>query len=296
MILNSQAFNTLKLGFSNSFQKGFDSVKTQWDKIATVVPSATKEQNYSWIGKLQGMKEWIGERTVQHLSAHDYTIKNKDYERTIAVDRNDIDDDNYGVYTPVFQDMGQCAAEHPNKLVFKALREGFVNKCYDGMSFFSEQHKEGDITYSNRGSKKLTVESYQEARAMMMSLKDENGDSLCIIPDTLVVAPANEREARLILEADQIEGTSNVYKGTATLMIEPELSTEENAWYLMCTSRALKPIIYQERTKPKFTSLTNENDSNVFMKKEYLYGVDARGNIGYGFPQMAFGSTGTVAG
>lgn len=296
MVLNSQKFNALKIGFSAAFQKGFDAVTTQWEKIATVVPSSTKEQNYGWIGKLQGMIEWIGERTVQHLAAYDYSIKNKDFERTIGVDRNEIDDDTYGVYTPVFQDLGECARLHPNKLVFKALREGFVNVCYDGKPFFATDHKEGEYTYSNKGTKKLAADSYQEARACIMSLKDENGDSLGLIPDMLVVSPKNEHEAKLILEADQIEGTSNVQKGTAELLVEPELAAKEDAWYLLCTKRSLKPIIWQERKKPQFTSLTNENDSNVFMKKEYLYGVDSRGNVGYGFPQMAWGSDGTVAG
>ena len=30
------------------------------------------------------------------------------------------------------------------------------------------------------------------------------------------------------------------------------------------------------------------------MKKQYLYGADSRGNAGFGFWQMAFGSDGTA--
>ena len=32
------------------------------------------------------------------------------------------------------------------------------------------------------------------------------------------------------------------------------------------------------------------------MKKKFLYGADSRGNAGYGFWQMAFGSDGTAKG
>lgn len=31
------------------------------------------------------------------------------------------------------------------------------------------------------------------------------------------------------------------------------------------------------------------------MKKQFLYGADSRGNVGFGFWQMAFGSDGTGA-
>ncbi len=37
-------------------------------------------------------------------------------------------------------------------------------------------------------------------------------------------------------------------------------------------------------------SLTEETDQNVFMNKEYVYGVDYRAAFGYTFPQLAFRS------
>ena len=61
-------------------------------------------------------------------------------------------------------------------------------------------------------------------------------------------------------------------------------------WFLLNTSRALKPIIFQERRKPQFVSKDKPNDDNVFERKEFLYGADARNNVGFGFWQMAYGS------
>lgn len=299
MVLNRQTYNTLNIGFSAAFQKGFEETPVQYEKIATVVSSSTKEQTYGWIGKLQSMREWIGERTVQNLSLSDYSIKNKSFETTVGVDRDDIEDDTYGIYGPIFMDLGQCARQHPNKLVFDALKGGFENRCFDGKTFFATDHPNGEgKTYSNRGTKKLTAESYQEARSMMMNLKDEQGNPLGLVPNVLVVSPSNEGEALRILKAEQIEGTSNIYKDTAELLVEPELGGEDTdeAWYLLCTRRPLKPIIFQERKKAEFTSLIKPDDEHVFMEKQYLYGVDSRCNVGYGFPQMAFGSDGKTAG
>jgi phage major head subunit gpT-like protein len=66
------------------------------------------------------------------------------------------------------------------------------------------------------------------------------------------------------------------------------------AWYLLDTSRALKPIIYQSRKPDNFVAKTNENDDNVFFQKEFVYGVDARRNVGFGFWQLAYGSRKTL--
>lgn len=58
--------------------------------------------------------------------------------------------------------------------------------------------------------------------------------------------------------------------------------------------RPVKPLIYQQRKKAKFVSKTNETDDNVFMSKKFIYGADSRGNAGFGFWQMAYGSDGTT--
>jgi phage major head subunit gpT-like protein len=67
-----------------------------------------------------------------------------------------------------------------------------------------------------------------------------------------------------------------------------------NLWCLMDTKRPLKPLIFQVRKPYKFVTLKEEADEGVFMRNEYRYGVDARGNAGFGFWQMAYGSLNTL--
>lgn len=273
MIVNQANLHGLTVGYSTAFNKSFDTTQSNYQKVATVVPSTTGEQDYKWLGQMPGMREWIGEREVQALAAYDYLIKNKKFEMTIGVPRDDIEDDKYGVYTPLFSNMGEAAALQPDELVFGAMMSGFNEKCYDGLSFFNTAHKVGDATYSNRSNKKLSRESYMEGRSSIMSIKGDKGKSLKLVPDLLVVPPALEETARLILEADQIDGTTNVLKGTAKLHVEPALAEHPEYWFLLCTNRFLKPFIYQLRKKIKFTSLTRDTDENVFMLDEYLYYV-----------------------
>ncbi|NVM42748.1 Mu-like prophage major head subunit gpT family protein [Ochrobactrum intermedium] len=62
------------------------------------------------------------------------------------------------------------------------------------------------------------------------------------------------------------------------------------AWYLIDGSKPLMPMIYQERQPFLFEQITNNEDSYVFLKGEYLYGTRGRSNAGFGLWQLAYGS------
>ncbi len=69
----------------------------------------------------------------------------------------------------------------------------------------------------------------------------------------------------------------------------------EPAWYLLDTSRAVRPIVWREREGYEFQSRMDPTDDNVFRNDEYLYGVRARVNAGFGLWQLAFGSKAELA-
>lgn len=292
MVVNSQTLRGIYVGFNTVFNKAFAEQATLYQRVATVVPSTTASETYAWLGAIPGMREWIGEREIKNLSASDYTIRNKDFEVTVSVPRNDIEDDKLGLYNPSFQMMGQSVASHPDELIFDLLAKAFTEKCYDGKPFYSTDHVIGGKKVSNMGTAPLSMAAYIAARAAMMSLKNEEGRSLGLIPDLLVVPPALESTANDILIADIISGTKNTMQGTAKVLVVPQLAGHDTSWHLLCTSRPLKPLIFQQRKAPKFVALTAEKDNNVFMNKEYVYGADSRDNVGFGFWQMAYGSTG----
>ena len=105
------------------------------------VPSSTKENVYPWLGTLPSMQKWAGDRIIRNLKAHKYSIENEKFEMTIAVKRDDIEDDQVGIYGPMFRDMGAQAGLHPNQLVFGALKKGHELACYDGQYFFDADHR-----------------------------------------------------------------------------------------------------------------------------------------------------------
>lgn len=295
MVINSSNLRGIYVSFNTLFSKAIADATPMYEQIATIVPSTTDTETYAWLGDIPGMREWIGDREINNLSSADYSIKNKDFELTIGLPRNAIEDDKIALYRPSVEMLGQSAAMHPDELVFDLLAGGFTNKCYDGKSFFATDHRVGKYGVSNRTTDKLSMDSYVAARSAMMSITNSKGRPLNLVPDMLVVPPALEKSALDILVADQINGTKNSMAGTAKPLVVPQLAGHDSAWFLLCTARPIKPIIFQRRQPPKFVSLTAETDQNVFMRKEYLYGSDERCNVGYGFWQMAFGSDGSKA-
>ena len=143
MIINYSNLAILNQAFSGAFRTGFDAVAPMWSQLATSIPSTTAENKYAWLGKITRFREWIGERQYQNLIAHDYAIKNRTFENTVKVGRDEIEDDHYGVYTPVMQQLGQDAALHPDELVFELFNKGFSTACYDGQYFFDTDHPVG---------------------------------------------------------------------------------------------------------------------------------------------------------
>lgn len=141
MIINAANMAPLYTAFARAFADGLASASAvQWPAIATKVPSSTAINTYAWLGQWPKFREWIGDRQLKQISGETYKLTNKNFESSVAVQRNDIEDDQYGVYAPLMTAMGHAAAVYPDELVFPALAAGNTGLCYDGQPFFSASH------------------------------------------------------------------------------------------------------------------------------------------------------------
>lgn len=304
MLVNKSTLSAIFVNLKTIFNKAFEGAPTKWEKVAMKIPSTGSRNDYGWLSEFPRMKKWVGDKVVKALKAFSYTIVNDDFEATIRVKRNDIDDDNIGIYGPQAQNAGWSAKKLPDELVFELIDKGFAERCYDGQYFFDPEHpvgKEGEeVSVSNKGTAALSVASleaaqagYGAARTAMRKFRDDEGRPLGIAPTILLVPPALEDTGRLLLTADKLKDEQpNPYQGTAELVVGDWL-TSDTAWFLIDGSRPIRPFIYQERKAPVFVSQTDPEADNVFMRGEYLYGAEARGAVGYGLWQLAYGSTGT---
>ena len=240
------------------------------------MPSTSESETYAWLGDIPGMREWIGEREIQNLSGSAYTIKNKDFELTVGVDRNAVEDDKIGLYNPSIQMLGESAALHPDELVYGLLANGFTEKCYDGKAFFATDHPVGKDKASNKGTAKLSMDAYKTARTSMMSLKNSKGRpsgagsrSAGRAARTGSGAPRHPRRRLHQRHEEHHAGHGGDPCGASPrkrLRLVPALHQASRQGLL----------IYQQRKKAKFVSKTNETDDNVFMSKKFIYGADSQ--------------------
>lgn len=297
MLVNASTLGAVFLNLRTEFNRAFSAAPTQWASVAMRAPSASAQNDYKWLSEFPRMKRWIGDKNVKSLEGFSYTVVNEDWETTVEVDRNHIEDDTLGIYAPQAQSAGFAAAQFPDELVFSLFN--FTGKGFDGLTFFATTHKVAGANVSNKGTAALSVAtqaaaiaSYGAARTAMRKFKDDEGRPLNVMPDTLVVPPALEDTANALINSDRLEdGKVNLYKGTARLLVAPWLTTDTE-WYLLDTGKPVKPFIYQERKAPAFVQQTDPQADDVFMRRKFKYGAEARAAGGYGFWQLAYGSTG----
>lgn len=304
MLINKSAIKAIFVGLKTHFDKAFQEAPSQWQQTAMLVPSTASQNDYAWLSNFPRMRKWLGDKVVKSLSAFSYSIVNDDFEVTVEVDRNHIEDDQLGIYSSHAQMAGFSARQLPDEIVADLKNNAFASKCYDGQSFYDTDHpvtNSDNVTTSV--SNKLTTAlsaatpaaaaaSFGAARLMLLTFKDEEGRPLNMMPDVLEVPPALETAANMLMLADKLgDDSPNPYKGMARVLVNPRL-TSDTAWFLHVTSMPVKPFIYQERKAPVFVSQTDPEADDVFQRRSFKYGAEARAAGGYGFWQMSVGSTG----
>lgn len=153
MIITRERIKAMFKGYQTIFNQAFKDTETTWQKIAMVVRSNSASETYGWLGKTTKFRKWLGDRVIQSLKTHGFTIVNEKYENTLGVDRDTIEDDKLGLLKPVFQQMGIDAKQHPEELVYELIKRGKTEKCYDGQNFFDTDHPVGlegeEVSVSN---------------------------------------------------------------------------------------------------------------------------------------------------
>jgi hypothetical protein len=122
------------------FQRGYSGRKQYYDQFADLVPSSTKQNVYSWLAELPGLRKWYGPKLARNISTRAYALVNEDWEDTYEVDRNDIDDDTAGIYGQREQLMGDAASRWPDDLMTDIVKAGTTALCFDGQYFFDTDH------------------------------------------------------------------------------------------------------------------------------------------------------------
>jgi phage major head subunit gpT-like protein len=304
--------------FRALFTKAFSQAANRARQICMVVPSTARDNVYGWLAALPAIQRVVGEYARKKLEALGYRLTNEKFGGIIDVPQEDFDDDQLGIYAPAVSSWGERAGFVPDTELLRVLVNGFdvaLGKDYTGSAFFAANKKAFPKTkfpFTNKDTKKLSVANFQTALAALQERVDAEGVPLYLGTDPskvfLVVTATDRALADSIVTLQSIVGAGGVVAANpnfnkATVMVYPGLETLAATaigagalpWFLLDCSKEVKPFILQEREAFALTAMTNPQSQQVFDQDKYSWKVKGRMALGYGLPEMAWGSDGSAA-
>jgi phage major head subunit gpT-like protein len=292
-----------------AFHEGARSVS---DMLCQQETSNNAINVYDLLVALPILQKFTGQIKKQNLARVQHRIENGEYQATISVRQADIERDNIGTYNNKFDMLGIAARRWPDRALGQLIADAFTVADYTGTAFFAadKPHIPGMVdagTFTNLMTEKPSVGSWEKAKLLMASIVDANGEPMGLGGEKTVVCSAKWASTfRRILNAElimQVSGdagaaVSNIYKGDATIVELPYLNTagRQDKWVVQDTSWPLRSFIHQMEVKPRFYAQDDPNThKDAFDEHVFNYQVYLRGEVGYGLPQLAIGSTGADA-
>lgn len=295
---NSSTISSIFTNFDVRFNAMYKAQTPMYTKFAMTIPSNGKITVHSFMDSIPGVREWVGPRHLHDVEGVGYSLPNQKWEQTIALKREDVEDDQIGLYGPKVDLMAYNAAIHPDILFVDLLKNNGL--CYDGQNFFDTDHAwRGNTGISNTTNAALDETSLNAAIQKLIenvaTTGANNESPLIMAPEfQLVHGPALRAKVLELVEAEFNQyGASNVnYKIAEPVLIPNLTGTYANYWFVLIKNAPVMPFIFQPRTSDEFTQMTDPKSENAFMRDEFLYGWRRRYAAGYGLWQLAYRSTG----
>lgn len=156
MILNAANLALLTQAVNAAFMAGNGAMQTAesaWNQVAMEIPSATSENVYPYLKSMGTIRKWVGDRVIQNLAQGDFRLGNDPFEETHGIPRDKVEDDQYGIYSKLFEQLGRNVRNFQDRQVFSLLKAGFTSLGPDGQYFFDTDHPVGqpgqEVSVSN---------------------------------------------------------------------------------------------------------------------------------------------------
>ncbi len=284
-------------GLQLVFDKGYAEIlagtynyRNEVQRLFTNAPSRSASEKYFFLQDYPSVREWLGEKHFASLEDADYTILNKDWEVSVSIFKNELEDDQYGAIKDRIALMPRALVDHKADLLVSLLQDGTTDLAYDGSAFFANRTSPNDNLLAGSG---ITASALQtdlaSVRTAMRLFESNNGKKLGLVPN-MVICPAALESVMFeaIYSLSDVGGNEKAnplkewYSGG--ILVLPELDEDDATdWFAVCTNHPLKPFIWQERERPTFHLL----DNDVHINKQYYATAEARHNAGYALPQLA---------
>lgn len=279
---------------THTFDRTLENAAQQvfYPRICNVVASDGYDEEYGWLGSMPAVREWLGDRQFNQLRASKFTLVNRHWEDSLAIEKNDLADDRVGIYRMAMPSLGERTAKHPDKLLFQLLEAADATLCHDGQFFFDTDHvwgssgsQDNDLTANITTVAAPTTTEFLAAWDAMtkalLGFKDDNGEPLNQptvgrLNDLLLIVPLVYRKiAYDSLEAAILSNNSNVIVDMPQIICSTLLASADRM-YVIDTSGFLKPFVFQARA-PITRQMKGLDDAETKIVK---FMTEARYNIG----------------
>lgn len=188
---------------------------------------------------------------------YDVTYTHQKWAKAISISKEMWDDDRFGVMRRGTQDLAKGKMRTKDQIGADIFNYGFTSggggkasfTAGDAVALFSASHPrtDGGANQSNTATADLAEDSLEAALVTMRATLDDKGQLVGINPDTLLVAPALEKEARILLDSSGRVGTANndvnPYQGRLKLIVWDRLGAasggSDTAWFVLDSSEHL---------------------------------------------------------
>lgn len=275
----------VKTGFLKG-QKTYTPVRSAFVRETT---STGKSEDYSDVGTVPMPVAYDDMVQVRGTHEVNLTITNKDYEITIGISHNAINDDRVGNLDTWARQAGRNFEKHMDKLCFLALNAGDGTTYatgYDALSLFNNSHFDPGAEYTtvqdNLYDLALSIDNFETVRVAAKQFKDGRGEYVGYDHNLLVCSPALERIAKNITGNEAAMDTSNNEMNPYAGQVRGPLVSpyfDSTAWVVVAQDEIVKPIILQIRQQPVFVTWDDEKLGEGGVR---FFKFHARYNVGVG--------------
>lgn len=252
-----------------------------------VETSEKDTESFDGAGASGLMEEWgqssnqVYYQDIEELWQKRYTMKKFSLGRQIDRDLIDdlkltsIKDKIKDLADGVFKTFQYQAVENFNNAFLTSTATDFRGRTYnaagpDAKALCATDHPysptNSSDTNSNKGTSVLSIDAWDTTSVNMQAWKDDQGNIMGVMPDTLVVHPYNARKAFQIAglpgkEAPRYEPGSanydiNIYAGEIKVIVNPFLSSQHD-WFAIDEARMRRFHKWFWRRRPENGNITD---------------------------------------
>lgn len=293
--LDTKALRNLETDMSMVLNEQLTGQGSTYGSLVNTINVNTNTVRMPYMDDLgDGLRSWDRDDTkrIETLQGGDFTVTIDSWEKTIGIRREDIEDDNLGLYAPVISQMAKNVLANDDKLIAEMIAGGDAVECFDGVYLFSNSHPtRTSAVQDNLMSGALNADNVASGIAQMRGFVGRNGEVYNLAPTTLIVPPELEKTAWELVnslfktDSGTYNDQPNFVRSKLQNVIVDNRLTDADDWYLVNTGESLKPVLKLMRKPAQFASLRDMNSEIVFMKGQYIFGLETRYSIAPGYWQ-----------